>query len=111
MGLVGKFVFHIAKDFHESGEVVEQVTPDIVMVRWDRSGGHDAGADQPPASSLNLVSVAAMAADLDEGGFPAWEFYETRAEIDAFHAWLHAPVPKKKPSPRGGKILRPQFRN
>jgi hypothetical protein len=88
MSLVGKFVFHSNSEYHQAGEIVEQITPEIVLVRWDKANA----SSQLPGNPMVLVAISAMLErDGDDDMIPAWEFFDTREELDAYHEWLCAP--------------------
>lgn len=98
MSLVGKFLFYIDDEYHQLGEVVEQLTPDIVLIRWDKV------KDPAAYQGRGMVAIAVSSfTEVDSGGVPKWEFYDTRAELDAFHDWLCKPSEEK---PKGEKIVK-----
>lgn len=88
MSLVGKFFSHMGKDYHQSGEVIEQITPDIVLLRCDR----DKASGIPGGSSI-AVSITSMVTKLNKAGEPEvdWEFFDSRAALDGFLSWLDNP--------------------
>jgi hypothetical protein len=100
MSLVGKFVFHMTEEFHQIGEIIEQVTPDIVMIRWQKM--HNEPGVSPGNPSV-LVSIQTMA-ERDEEGFNSWEFYDSRADVEAFHEWVCTP-PDEEPSTKVVKLV------
>lgn len=88
MSLVGKFFFHMGKEYHQSGEVIEQITPDIVLLRCDR----DKSLGVPGYASI-AVSINSMVTKFNKTGDPEvdWEFFDSRAAIDEFLSWLDNP--------------------
>jgi hypothetical protein len=96
MSLVGKFVFHDGGNYHRTGEIVDQVTPYAVLIKWH------AVTEVPgsrPGDLLTLIPIMTMA---DIGGDSAvcWQFYNTRAELDEFAAWMEASSEATEPEVR-----------
>ena len=84
MSLIGKFFYHCGEDCGHSGEVVEQVADDVVLVRLDK-------CERIPTSMI-AIRVSAMLSTLDsESDDDVWEFFATRAELDAWVDWLGEP--------------------
>jgi hypothetical protein len=52
--LVGRFIFHDAGDYHRTGEIIDQITPDIAMVSWHPVSDGPGGA---PGDLLTLVAI------------------------------------------------------
>ena len=80
---VGKFVVHWGADYHQSGEIISQPTPEIILVRFDRSDG-------VPQGAMMLLPLASLIAELDENNCPdpKWEFFNSKKELRAFCEWL-----------------------
>lgn len=85
MGLVGKFVFRMTDEFHQTGEVVDQITPEVFLVKWDKVGD-----GTMPVNSGVLVPLKDML-ECDDDGFPTFEFYDSREALTAFHDWMCSP--------------------
>lgn len=79
MSIVGKFFFRCAKEFCQSGEVVEEAAPGFVLVRFDRTN------DPTPDSALSMVALSVIAMKQDRKGEwdYEWMFFNTRAELKA----------------------------
>ncbi len=96
MSLVGKFVFYMGPDYHQSGEIIEQVAPDVVLIKWDNLGKN---VDDPsPDGAMILMSISSMIKSEEEDA-STWDIYATREELQAFHEWLCKPS-KESPSPK-----------
>lgn len=85
MSLAGKFFVHVGASFTHAGEIVEQVDAATVLVRIDRVEG--------TASSMMLFATKDMLAALDAGGVmeSPFELFSSRAELDAWMAWMESP--------------------
>jgi hypothetical protein len=84
MSLAGKFFLHMGKEYLHHGEVVE-VCGDAALIRRDHHPDCEC-----PGKTMQLVPVAKMAAKFSANGSleSDWEFFATRAELDAFLRWL-----------------------
>ena len=87
MSLVGKFFLHFGKEYLHTGEVVAQVDPATVLLRFDKC------EHVPPATGAVMIAVSSMISTLDGDGAvqSEWEFFDTRADLDAWMEWLDAP--------------------
>jgi hypothetical protein len=96
MSLVGKFFSHFGKEYHQTGQIVEQIDDEMLLVRFDKCEHIPSGMVVIPASS--------MVTKMDKEGAPEveWEFFGTRAELDAWIAWLDAP-PEEDDRRKGGE--------
>jgi hypothetical protein len=93
MSLVGKFFkqnLDDGKGGYFRGEVVEQVGPESVLVRYETS------STDPDNTILEVVHLQ----DIDGN----WDFFATREDWQAYLDWLYAPVPTKKRKLRATKI-------
>ncbi len=81
MNIVGKFFFHCGKEYCQSGEVVEQVADDVVLVRIDR-------CEHIPSSLIALRTSEMMSTMVDGAPEGGWEFFATRADLDAYMEWI-----------------------
>ena len=90
MSMVGKFFFYAGKEYSQTGEIIEQLSPDLVLVRFDRC------EHIPP--TLTLVAVSSMVSVMKPDGAvdSDWEFFATRDQLDTWMAWLDAPPDDKK---------------
>lgn len=93
MSLVGKFAFYMGKEYHQVGQVIEEVSPCVYLVKWDKVKDV---TDASPVNPMILVSITTML-ERDDNGIQCWEFYQTREELDTFHEWLCTPSSKAKP--------------
>ena len=85
MGLVGKFVFRMSEEFHQTGEIIDQIAPEVFLVKWDH-----VGSGSMPGGAAVLIQLKDML-ECGDDGFPQFEFYSSRAELSAFHEWMCAP--------------------
>lgn len=69
-----------------AGEVVRPAEPGYYLVRIDSDA-------DTPCSPLELASIEQMADSCDECSDSLWSFFETRADLDAYLAWLAKPLP------------------
>lgn len=86
MGLVGKFFMHFGKEFCQTGQVVEQVTPDTLLVRTDH-------CCHAVAAVMLVIKFSDMITKYDDEGIPEkeWQFFDTRDDLQAFVDWLDKP--------------------
>ena len=103
MSLVGKFFLHFGKEYLHTGEVVAQVDPATVLMRFDKC------EHVPAATGAVMIAVSSLISTLDSDGAvqSEWEFFDTRADLDA--GWsgstrpttmteIIAPLPKTRRS-------------
>jgi hypothetical protein len=101
MSFVGKFLFYISsgeEGMVHTGEVVEQPTPDVVLIRLD--GDHGA------PHILLAFSIASLISDPEKIGMadvPIAEFFNSRGELSAYLAWIDRPVDEDE----GARIIEP----
>jgi hypothetical protein len=90
MSMVGKFFFCAGKEYTQTGEIIEQPSPDIVLVRFDH-------CDHIPPT-MTLVAVSEMVSVMRPDGSvdSDWEFFATREQLDTWMAWLETPPDNKK---------------
>lgn len=100
MSLVGKFVFRMASEFHMSGEIIDQITPEVFLVKWDKVGDGDM-----PGGAAVLVQLKDML-ETDNGGFPTFEFYSSRAELNAFHEWICHPQDSEERTETASNVVK-----
>jgi hypothetical protein len=86
MSLVGKFFLHCGEKHLHTGEIIDQITPEIVLVRLDKS------SDIPNNSSI-AIPVSEFVSTMDADGRPSaeWEFFDSREELGKFEEWLDTP--------------------
>lgn len=89
MSLVGKFFFHCGKEYTQTGEVVDQLTPEVVVVKFDHC------EHVPP--SLTVLSISSMVSKMKPDGAVDgdWEIFNSRAELDTWLEWLDPPTDKE----------------
>ena len=87
MGLVGKFFLHFGKEYLHTGEVVAQVDPATVLMRFDKY------EHVPPATGAVMIAVSSLISTMNaEGSVESeWEFFDSRADLDAWMEWLDTP--------------------
>jgi hypothetical protein len=85
MGLAGKFIFHMGEEYSRSGEIIEQVSDDVILVKFD----HNCDCTPRPQGALPVTinSLATGIEDMDN----TCEIFNTRADLDAFLEWLDTP--------------------
>ena len=92
MSLVGKFVFHSGPEHWQQGTITEEPYPGYVLVAMENCMKKDG----PP--NVALVAVADMTTDFhdeDMLGMCFWQFFNTKAELDIYTAWLEEPEDKR----------------
>ena len=87
MGLVGKFFLHFGKEYLHTGEVVAQVDPATVLMRFDKC------EHVPAATGAVMIAVSSLISTVNaEGSVESeWEFFDTRADLDGWMEWLDTP--------------------
>jgi hypothetical protein len=85
MSFVGKFVFATIGEHCRPGQIVEQPSPDVVLVKFYCP--HCNSSDHPPHSGMEAFPVADLL-KRDEDTFAKWTLYETREQLDAYMEWL-----------------------
>ena len=85
MSLAGKFVFHFGRDYAQTGEIVAQVSDDLVLVRFFKC------EHIPPSAALLKVSDMVGKIGKDGSIESEWELFMNRDELDAFDEWLSTP--------------------
>jgi hypothetical protein len=85
-------LFHGGREYCQTGEVVEQPHPDVVLIKFDRQD-----PEIPP--TILAFAVSELLTFINDKGFPEaeWEFFNTRAELDAYQEWLFEESPETKP--------------
>ena len=79
MSLAGKWFLHFAKDHIHLGQVVEQISPDVVLVKFDE---HEVAEIKPMA----LINVSLLLTKMDKDGCPSQgsEFFDSYADLSEF---------------------------
>ncbi len=87
--LINKFVFvdETGKSYR-TGEIVAAIDDHFYMVRFDDM------ALKVPSKSTTLVCLHEMAGTYGDGEdeFKSWHFFDTRADLQEYIAWLEAPT-------------------
>ncbi len=88
MSLVGKFFLHCGEKHLHTGEIVDQITPEIFLVRLDKNPDSSV-----PCDSSIAIPVSEFVATMESCGCPSaeWEFFDSRKELDKYQEWLDAP--------------------
>lgn len=91
MSFVGKFVQINGEDYYRNAEVIEQITPDVYLLR-------DIDDDKIlPVTFLihlgELLSSINIEGELQTNTF----VFNSREELDAWMEWLETPSEKKNP--------------
>ncbi len=91
MTLVGKFFFCSGAEYIQSGEVVEAIGPDLLLVKFDKR------EDVPPGA-MSVFDTSSLMAEINPDGTldSVWEFFATRKELDDYMGWLFAETPSAK---------------
>ena len=84
MSLVGKFVHVNNGEYYKTGEIMEAVTEELFLVKFDPV---NIPAEIP---DMGLFHASQMV-DTHEG-IRDWSFYNTRQELDAWLKWLDTPT-------------------
>jgi len=84
MSFTGKFVYYYGDDGCQKGEIVDHIG-DLVLIRWDRMRGDF----DPHDPAMVCVAVSEMVMNVEKDEYPKWEFFMTRAELDAFNSMQH----------------------
>jgi hypothetical protein len=80
--LTGKFVLRSGAEHYRTGQVVD--TDDGgVLIKFDPMNG------MPPLP-MEVVCIEEIATAVEDG-LKVWGFFDSRAELDAFVAWLNSP--------------------
>ena len=79
MSLAGKFFLHFAKDHFHVVEVIEQISPDVVLVKFDES-------EVDEISPMVLINVSLLLTKLDKDGCPSngCEFFNSHQDLNDF---------------------------
>lgn len=93
MSLVGKFFFCCGAEYSQSGEIVGDHGPDVLLAKFDKRDG-------VPPGAISAFEVSSFLAELNPDGTldSPWEFFETRKELDAYMKWLFTETPSAKKS-------------
>jgi hypothetical protein len=97
--LENKFVLHSGPESYCTGQIVA-VLDGAVLVQFDLMHNPELSVSFP----MELVSMEELV-HAEAGGIKVWGFFDTRAKLDAYVAWLEGPskpalvklVPKKPP--------------
>jgi hypothetical protein len=87
--LVGKFVHMDNGQSYRTGKIIEAVTPELYLVRWDWMNGKPEGS--PEFNSTSLVHVDEMLETVPSEGWKAWSFFDSSEAMQEFLAWLNSP--------------------
>ena len=85
MGLVGKFFFYMGEEYSYTGEIVAQISDDLLLVLFGNCG------DCP--ATKRIISVKQLMTDIDSDRVV--EIFDTRDELEHFEAWLDTPPEDK----------------
>jgi hypothetical protein len=87
MSLVGKFFLHFGSEYLHTGEVVAQVDPATVLMKFDKC------EHVPPATGAVMIAVSSLISTVKADGSleSEWEFFDARADLDAWMEWLDTP--------------------
>ncbi len=95
MGLAGKFIFHMGEEYSRHGEIIEQISDEIILVRFE----HNCANCECSNRSSRIVPISIKSLMVDIGDYDdACELFETRADLDKFLTWLDTPSEKAEPS-------------
>ena len=99
MSIVGKFFFHCGKEHIHAGQIVEQVSDDVVLVKFDSIINDD-------FSPMAAFSISSFATKIGPDGCPepGWEFFATREQLDSYLEWLDEPSDGEKPDAKSATI-------
>jgi len=75
MGLVGKFILQIGDAYNRSGQFVEQISDDVILVAFEAE-----------PSALTPISVKSLGGDINEPG--SVYIFNTEPELEEFIEWL-----------------------
>ena len=84
--LTGLFFVNDCGEFFRTGVIVRQAHPDAYLVRFDVLDG----STDMPNDGMSLLTVSQDLSGADED-FPAFRFFETRAELQTYVDWMKAP--------------------
>jgi hypothetical protein len=86
MSIVGKFFCFCGEEYLHTGEIVEQLDAATVLVRFDK-------CKHVPVASAVAMAMSSMVSKMGKDGEldPTWEFFDTRADLDAWMTWLGMP--------------------
>jgi hypothetical protein len=83
MSLAGKFFFHDVGRYFQFGLVVEQ-HQGVLLIQMHSP------TEPEPRSAMSAVSINDVLDDFsEEGRAGAWQFFETKEQLDAFIAWIN----------------------
>ena len=87
MSLVGKFFLHFGKEYLHIGEVIAQVDPAMVLLRFDKC------EHVPAATGAVMIAVSSLISTMNADGSveSEWEFFDSRADLDGWMEWLDEP--------------------
>ncbi len=87
MSWKGKAFYHwLPGDFAQSGEIIEEVSPGLLLVRFDRFNEKTGGF---PAPEMVLIRVDDLVAKPSEDGYEhPWDIFEDRKALEDFHAFI-----------------------
>lgn len=84
MNLIGKFFFHWGNEYSQSGEVLAEAAPGLIFIRCD--------VQEKPSrlGRMIMIQIDELCTTKDKDGElePAWEFFDTREELDGFLRFL-----------------------
>lgn len=87
MTLTGLFFIHDTGEYYRTGVVVRQVHPEAYLVRYDIMNG----SSDMPNDGMELVTISGAMSAVGDDDFPAFRFFDTREELQAWLDWLEAP--------------------
>ena len=79
MSLAGKFFIHFAKDHYHIGEVVDQISPEVILVRFDES-------EIDGVSPMVLVNISLLLTKMNKDGCPhhGCDFFSSHEDLNDF---------------------------
>ena len=95
MGLVGKFLFHMGDEYSRHGEIIEQISDEIVLVRFEHGCSNCECSNR--SSRIVAISIKSLTVTIDDYD-DACELFETRADLDKFLTWLETPSDNSEPA-------------
>ena len=86
MGWTGKFVYFMGKDYSRSGEIVEQMPDEVILVRFEPDGGMPS-----TLTAIRIETLLQTTENFEEGD--GCVIFESKADFEAFNVWLASSHP------------------
>ena len=83
--LVGMFYIKHGVDYYHTGEVLAAIGQDSYLMQPDIM--HDGIPVQMPMYVIGMLDVT----DITEMGTPQYEFFQLRADLEAYVKWMDSP--------------------